>query len=533
MASNNAWAGVVATAIVVLLTYRYIIHPALFSPLGQIPNAHWSAPFSRLWILGVRFAHRENRTLHAAHCRLGPVIRVGPCELSINDIDNVRIVYQGGFEKPTWYSVFDNYGVPCMFSSRPAAEHSARKRLISHVYSKSYIQSSQAASAQARAILYDRFLPILDESLAETQIPHGIDMYSVFMGATMDFIASYIFGLGKGTDFLSNKAYREHFLELYKARNDYGFYDQELPRLTKFCRKIGVPLCPKWVDAANSELGEWCQHLCDRMAEPVSDGRQPPAGSVDEPIVWNSLVGGLRNEEVKNGRASVLYRTALSKFKPSVASELLDHILAGQETAGLTLTYLSWRLSQSSELQRELRAELLSLSPNMQLRNDGMTAMPNLKQLDSLPLLHAVITETLRLHAPIPGPQPRETPGPGCQIGPYTVPGGVRVAALAYTLHRNEAVFPEPEKWDHTRWLPEADEDGRVKKNRQFWAFSSGGRMCIGSNFAMHEMKLIVAATYSNYTSYIVDDDGMANQSDGYTGRPENERLYLRFEKAW
>ena len=46
------------------------------------------------------------------------------------------------------------------------------------------------------------------------------------------------------------------------------------------------------------------------------------------------------------------------------------------------------------------------------------------------------------------------------------------------------------------------------------------------------EMKLIVAAIYSNYTSHVVDDDGMENQSDGYTGRPENERLFLRFEKV-
>jgi hypothetical protein len=141
-----------------------------------------------------------------------------------------------------------------MFSARPAAEHSARKRLISHVYSKSYIQSSAAAAAQSQAILYDRFLPILKDSGAEGHAAHGIDIYSVFMAATMDFIASYIFGLDNGSDFLGDKAYREHFLELYKARNDYGYYDQELSQLTKLCRSLGIPLCPKWADSANKEL---------------------------------------------------------------------------------------------------------------------------------------------------------------------------------------------------------------------------------------------------------------------------------------
>jgi hypothetical protein len=97
-------------AIAVFLLYQYIIRPAFLSPLSRIPNAHWSAPFSRLWILWIRFVHRENRTLHSAHRRLGPVVRIGPNELSINDLDSVRTVYQGGFEKPVWYSVFDNYG---------------------------------------------------------------------------------------------------------------------------------------------------------------------------------------------------------------------------------------------------------------------------------------------------------------------------------------------------------------------------------------------------------------------------------------
>ena len=45
-------------------------------------------------------------------------------------------------------------------------------------------------------------------------------------------------------------------------------------------------------------------------------------------------------------------------------------------------------------------------------------------------------------------------------------------------------------------------------------------------------MKLITAAVYSNFTSYIVDDEGMAEQSDGYTGRPANERLFVRFEEV-
>jgi len=110
MTWDEGLVGPAAAVVFVFLTYQYVLYPAFFSPLAQIPSAHWSVPFSRLWILWIRFVHRENRTLHNAHRRLGPVVRIGPNELSIDGVDNVRTVYQGGFEKPVWYSVFDNYG---------------------------------------------------------------------------------------------------------------------------------------------------------------------------------------------------------------------------------------------------------------------------------------------------------------------------------------------------------------------------------------------------------------------------------------
>ena len=98
------------SAIFVLGFYRLIVYPVFISPLSKIPNAHWSSPISPLWILWTRYYWRENRSLHAAHLKLGPVIRVAPNEISINDVGSLRTVYAGGFEKGQWYSIFDNYG---------------------------------------------------------------------------------------------------------------------------------------------------------------------------------------------------------------------------------------------------------------------------------------------------------------------------------------------------------------------------------------------------------------------------------------
>ncbi|KAI6353484.1 hypothetical protein MCOR25_008970 [Pyricularia grisea] len=518
----------------VILTYRVIIYPAFISPLRKVPPAHWTVPFSPLWILIVRLQGRENRVLHLAHQKLGRFVRVGPNELSVNDAGAVRTIYQGGFEKTVWYSIFDNYGVPCMFSTVPVKEHSLRKRMISNVYSKSYIQSSQAAKEQAAAILHGRLLPILEESSAKGREPHGIDIHSMFLAAAMDLITAYIFGLRHSTDFLRNLGYREHWLQLYKARANYPFWRQELPRFTEFMSRLGLNLYPTWVDDCNRELGEWNKKLCTTVLASGVIGEETKA--VDEPVVTKAMLAGLDKEAQTNGEKSILYSTALQHHDLSVASELFDHILAGQETAGITLTYLVWELSRDQDLQRQLQLELRTLDPGLKRHRDETGrwtttedgTIPDLKALDSLELLHAVLMETLRLHAAIPGPQPRQAPHPSCRIGPYEVPGGTRVSALAHTLHREEAAFPEPEVWDHTRWLG-ADEEVRKVMNRQFWAFGSGGRMCIGSNFAMNEMKLIFAAIYSNYTTHIVDDAGI-EQDDGYIAGPKSGRLWIRLE---
>ncbi|KAI1078899.1 cytochrome P450 3A12 [Whalleya microplaca] len=525
--------GMYASAAIILIIAclcQYVIYPVALSPLSKIPTAHWSCSFSPAWILWARFKGRENRTLHAAHQRHGPIVRVGPNELSVNNIQAVKTIYQGGFDKHQWYSIFDNYGVPCMFSSVHAKHHSVRKRMVSNVYSKSHIHTSPALAAQSEAILNSRLMPLLDASVLDTQKPHGINVHSLFCAVAMDFISAYCFGIHNSANFIQNKSYREHWLTLYTTRKGYSFFTQELPRLSKALSYVGIDPTPAWVHAANRELEAWCKKLSDATLQYLEKTGSTSVDSADDPVVVRALLVGLEKEEKINGESSHIYSTAILHRESSVASEILDHVLAGQETTGVALTYLSYHLSESPELQRDLRTELLSLEPNMSLK-DGKIAIPSSNHLDNLPLLHSVIMETVRRYAPAGGPEPRVTPASPCHIGPYEVPGGVRVSASAYNLHRDEKAFPDPDIWDHTRWLQaKVDTEKDKEARRQFWGFSSGGRMCLGSNFAMHDMKLTIAAIYSNYISHVVDDTGI-EQTDAYTGHPASNSLYLRFEK--
>ena len=45
------------------------------------------------------------------------------------------------------------------------------------------------------------------------------------------------------------------------------------------------------------------------------------------------------------------------------------------------------------------------------------------------------------------------------------------------------------------------------------------------------EMKLITAAIYTNFSTHIVDDEGI-EQIDAYTAGPRRNKLVLRFERV-
>ncbi|CAK7236961.1 hypothetical protein SBRCBS47491_009815 [Sporothrix bragantina] len=415
-----------------------------------------------------------------------------------------------------------------------AKEHAMRKRLVSHTYTKTFIQSSPTVARQARAILLDRLLPIITASTTACQEPRGVEVAALFMATSMDFITAHIYGLSGGTDFLRETAYREHWIEMFITRFQPSFYLQELPRITWFLATCGIRLQPHISILAKAELEDWNQAMFDKTASrlaghpshqdtgllaelQVSDSSVAAnetfkwGKAEDEPTVMQSLLSSLEREQTAHKTDQALHSKIYGRLALTAKSELYDHIIAGQETTALALTYLTWKLSVHQDVQDLMRAELLSLRASE--LDTSAPFFPDAKTLDSLPILHAVIMETLRRYPPFEGPLPRQTPESGCRIGPYELPGGVRIAGMAHTLHRDTTVFPDPETWDYKRWTG-TDEETRKAQNRQFWAFGSGSRMCIGSHFAMHEMKATTAMIYSRFKSLIVDDSMMEPEDE-------------------
>lgn len=116
-------------------------------------------------------------------------------------------------------------------------------------------------------------------------------------------------------------------------------------------------------------------------------------------------------------------------------------IIAGSDTTANTLTYAVWCICQHPQVKARLMKELSALPENF--TDDHLRNLSYLKQ---------VIEETLRLYPVVGTGLPREVPEAGATLAGYWVPPGSTVCAQSYSMHKDPAVFPDPEHFMPERW---------------------------------------------------------------------------------
>jgi cytochrome P450 len=105
-----------------------------------------------------------------------------------------------------------------------------------------------------------------------------------------------------------------------------------------------------------------------------------------------------------------------------------------------------------------------------------------------------VLEESLRLYPPAPRFDREATADD--QLGDLTVKAGDLVSLWPWVIHRHRTLWDNPDRFDHTRFSPEA----RAKQHRyQYIPFGAGPRVCVGQRFAMMEAMLILGQWLLRY----------------------------------
>jgi cytochrome P450 len=147
--------------------------------------------------------------------------------------------------------------------------------------------------------------------------------------------------------------------------------------------------------------------------------------------------------------------------------ELMTLLVAGHETTASALAWAFERISRHPAVLDALEAEL----------RDG----------EEDAYLTATIYETLRRRPVLPNVAPRIAQRP-VEIGDRSYPAGVGLVPCAYLVHHDPRIYPDPYAFRPERFLDQPP-------GTYTWIpFGGGRRRCLGSSFAMLEMKQVLRA---------------------------------------
>ncbi len=172
-------------------------------------------------------------------------------------------------------------------------------------------------------------------------------------------------------------------------------------------------------------------------------------------------------------------------------NESLILFVAGHETAANILSWIFYLLKKHPETIDKIKTEASDILEGR---------LPDFGDLLKMEYLSQVIDECLRLYPPswITSRVALEDD----EVNGFKIPKGARVIPFIYGLHHSEKLWPNAEEFDPSRFTRE----NRVgRHNFAHMPFGAGPRMCLGRNFAMMEMKMIILKFINRYDFSLVE----------------------------
>jgi len=115
--------------------------------------------------------------------------------------------------------------------------------------------------------------------------------------------------------------------------------------------------------------------------------------------------------------------------------------------------------------------------------------------MHDIPYLEAVLKETLRMAPPI-GRLQRRVGVDGYKLAGIPLNKDVQVDIATIAVHYCADYYPEPERFNPERFMPE---NKHLLVPYTYLPFGAGPRNCIGMRFAYQEMKLCLAKIIRGY----------------------------------
>jgi len=161
---------------------------------------------------------------------------------------------------------------------------------------------------------------------------------------------------------------------------------------------------------------------------------------------------------------------------------------AGAETSAVAITNMILAAACHPDAQRRIQEELDMVV--------GKDRVPNWQDFESLPQVHAFVSEALRWRpvAPI-GFAHRATQD--IIWNGQCIPAGATVFGCHWAISRDPVAFPDPEKFDPRRWI---DDNGQFRKDISgSFPYGFGRRVCPGRYLADNSLFINIALLFWSF----------------------------------
>ncbi|KIW16435.1 hypothetical protein PV08_06487 [Exophiala spinifera] len=459
-----------------------LLYRAQRGPLAHLPGpeiSKWTGVvMSYYWLTG-----RGVYYVAYLHDKYGPVVRVTPDEADFADLSALKEIHRvgGRFAKSDFYRRLVPLGQNVFAQTDPKL-HASRRRLLASPISDSSLTTFEDT-------INGRVLLAINRAAEEMQTRGAADMFKWWLFMATDVIGELSFG--ESFRMLEHGEKNQFTRDLEQLA---GFqpFRTTFPSLVKLARYLSLPFFGK-IAAAGRRIGQYAQASIDR---------------------YHSL---LQRTDEKAPRTLFTKIWLDNELSPDdIRNEAQAYIVAGSDTTAVTLTYLVYSVCRNESVRKKLLEELASLPEDFRD-----------KDLRNLSYLDQVITETLRLNAPVAVSLPRAVPPEGARLAGYDIPGGVTVSTQAYTLHRLKDIFEDPLRFNPDRWATPSKE-----MKEAMMAFGGGARICLGIHLARMELRLATARFFTRFPSVQISrqhgmDDGDMEQEHYFLMAPKGHRLLV------
>ena len=220
----------------------------------------------------------------------------------------------------------------------------------------------------------------------------------------------------------------------------------------------------------------------DRICRGVIAARRERGPGDDDDLLGLLLAAGLADDDVRD--------------------ELVTMVVAGHETVAAALTWTLWLLARHPEAQARLREEVRSAQPSSPWQG-----------WHDLPWTRAVIDEALRLYPPAWVLSRRASRAD--LLAGQPVPEGTLAIISPWVVHRRATSWPDPERFDPGRFLGVG-----TAARADYLPFGLGPRLCIGRDFALVELTVLLAELLRGHRVSVSAGSGPLERDVFVTVRP-------------